>query len=48
MCGTALDVTDAELTAADSYEMLDGYSRVLVTLASGAEAWIDVHDNNPR
>lgn len=38
--GTALEVTDAELAAADGYEAPDAYRRVLVTLASGVSAWV--------
>ncbi|MCC2280805.1 gamma-glutamylcyclotransferase [Streptomyces sp. ET3-23] len=37
--GAALLVTDAELAAADDYEVAD-YRRTLVPLASGAEAWV--------
>ena len=44
--GTVLEVTDAELAAADCYEIVDGYSRMLVPLASGVEAWIYVHAEN--
>jgi hypothetical protein len=42
--GTALEVTDAELAAADSYEAPDAYRRILVTLGSGAQAWVYVFD----
>jgi hypothetical protein len=44
--GTVLEVTEAELTAADCYEIVDGYRRVLVPLASGVEAWIYVYDGD--
>ncbi|HEX5740850.1 MAG TPA: gamma-glutamylcyclotransferase family protein [Pilimelia sp.] len=39
--GTAFEVTDAELAAADRYEV-DDYRRVLLPLASGARAWVYV------
>lgn len=41
--GVALEVTDAELTAADAYEAPADYVRIAVTLASGARAWVYVH-----
>ena len=41
--GTVLEVSDAELAAADGYEAADAYRRKLVTLASGAEAWVYVY-----
>jgi hypothetical protein len=41
--GTALQVTDDELTRADDYESPADYVRVAVTLASGARAWVYVH-----
>jgi hypothetical protein len=34
-------ITDAELTAADAYEVAD-YKRVLVPLRSGNKAWVYV------
>jgi AIG2-like family. len=37
--GTVMEVTDAELAAADRYEEPAGYRRRVVTLGSGAEAW---------
>jgi len=37
--GTALEMTEAELLAADAYEPA-GYARVAVTLASGEAAWV--------
>ncbi len=40
--GTALEVTDAELAAADEYEKPDAYVRIEVTLASGLQAWMYV------
>ena len=41
--GTAFEVTDAELAAADEYERPASYERVAVTLASGKPAWVYVH-----
>ncbi|HXD73911.1 MAG TPA: GNAT family N-acetyltransferase [Vicinamibacterales bacterium] len=38
--GTAFEISDAELAAADRYEIADGYTRVEVSLASGRTAWI--------
>lgn len=38
--GTVFEVTDAELAAADAYEAPANYERVLVSLASGTEAWV--------
>ena len=38
--GTALEITDDELGAADEYERLAHYVRIAVTLASGREAWL--------
>jgi gamma-glutamylcyclotransferase (GGCT)/AIG2-like uncharacterized protein YtfP len=37
--GTVFEITDAELAAADGYEVAD-YNRVPVTLASGVRAWV--------
>ena len=39
--GMVFEITAAELTAADRYEVAE-YSRVLVTLKSGVEAWVYV------
>jgi hypothetical protein len=39
--GVALEVTDAELALADSYEPA-GYARTAGTLASGRHAWVYV------
>ncbi|GAA4183099.1 gamma-glutamylcyclotransferase [Streptosporangium oxazolinicum] len=39
--GTVFEITDAELAAADDYEVAD-YRRVLVRLASGVRAWVYV------
>jgi gamma-glutamylcyclotransferase (GGCT)/AIG2-like uncharacterized protein YtfP len=41
--GTAFEVSDAELAAADEYEELASYKRVAVELASGKLAWMYVH-----
>jgi len=40
LSGTVLEVTEAELAAADGYEAPDAYRRMLVTLASGLRAWV--------
>ena len=40
--GTAFQVTDAELAAADDYEKSAKYVRILVKLASGKQAWVYV------
>src|SRR5688500_15233910 len=40
--GTAFEVTDTELAAADGYERLAAYTRVAVRLASGKHAWVYV------
>jgi gamma-glutamylcyclotransferase (GGCT)/AIG2-like uncharacterized protein YtfP len=39
--GTVFEITDAELAAADEYEV-DDYARVAVRLRSGTEAWVYV------
>ena len=41
VAGKVFAVTDAELAAADEYEV-DDYKRVLVRLASGRDAWVYV------
>lgn len=41
--GTALEVTDAELAAADVYEQDAAYYRITVTLISGKQAWVYHH-----
>ena len=41
--GTAFDITDAELAAADRYEQAAAYTRIPVQLASGKQAWVYVH-----
>ena len=38
--GTAFEVSEEDLTAADDYEEDAEYRRVLVTLSSGDEAWV--------
>ena len=40
--GTAFEITDLELAAADEYERDAKYERVEVTLASGRQAWVYV------
>ena len=40
--GTLLEITDAELAAADEYEQQAHYGRIVVTLASGTQAWVYV------
>ena len=39
--GTVFAISEAELAAADEYEV-DDYRRVLVPLRSGAQAWVYV------
>lgn len=41
--GTVLEISDAELAAADRYEQLASYTRISALLASGKTAWIYVH-----
>jgi gamma-glutamylcyclotransferase (GGCT)/AIG2-like uncharacterized protein YtfP len=45
--GMVFDVTDAELDAADEYEQDADYRRIIVTLASGKEAWVYLNDQRP-
>jgi gamma-glutamylcyclotransferase (GGCT)/AIG2-like uncharacterized protein YtfP len=40
--GTAFEITDAELAAADEYEKTASYTRIVATLASGKQAWVYV------
>ena len=40
--GKVFEITDAELAAADEYEQLAAYKRVVATLASGKQAWVYV------
>ena len=44
--GMVFDVTDGELAAADGYERAAHYTRRKVTLASGRDAWVYVHDEH--
>ncbi len=46
--GTALEVTDAELTLADRHEASFAYQRIAVELASGHRAWVYVHTPDGR
>jgi hypothetical protein len=41
VAGTVFRITEAELAAADAYEVSD-YKRILVRLRSGQEAWVYV------
>ena len=41
--GTALEVSDDELTKADAFEAEFNYRRVEVTLSSGKSAWVYVY-----
>jgi gamma-glutamylcyclotransferase (GGCT)/AIG2-like uncharacterized protein YtfP len=41
VAGTVFEITDAELAAADAYEV-DAYKRVLAPLASGRSVWVYV------
>ena len=41
--GTVFEVTEAELAAADRYEEPADYRRIVVTLASGRQAWVYLH-----
>jgi hypothetical protein len=43
LAGTAFDVTDADLEAADGFERPAEYIRIETTLASGRRAWVYVH-----
>ena len=40
--GTVFEVTDAELAAADQYELPAAYERIAVVLASGRRTWVYV------
>ena len=40
--GTAFEITDAELAAADEFERPANYKRIAVTLRSGKRAWVYV------
>ena len=41
--GTVFETSDAELDAADRYELPAAYRRISTTLASGRQAWVYVH-----
>jgi gamma-glutamylcyclotransferase (GGCT)/AIG2-like uncharacterized protein YtfP len=43
VAGTALEITEQELAAADAYEAPSNYQRIQVTLRSGAQAWVYLH-----
>ena len=43
VAGMAFEITPQELAAADRYEAPAGYARILVTLRSGACAWVYVY-----
>ncbi|MEO7157299.1 MAG: gamma-glutamylcyclotransferase family protein [Vicinamibacterales bacterium] len=43
--GTVFEVTDEDLAKADTFEQEFNYTRVKVTLASGTEAWVYVHQD---
>src|SRR5215217_1367048 len=43
VAGTVFEVTDADLTAADGFELPFVYERVAARLASGKQAWVYVH-----
>lgn len=40
--GTAFELTEDELAAADAFEAEDSYRRIAVRLASGRDAWVFV------
>jgi gamma-glutamylcyclotransferase (GGCT)/AIG2-like uncharacterized protein YtfP len=40
--GTAFEVSEAELAAADEYERRDDYARIEAALASGGTTWVYV------
>lgn len=46
VAGMVFEVTEAELSAADDYEVSD-YRRVSVTLRSGRDAWVYVSGAEP-
>jgi Gamma-glutamyl cyclotransferase, AIG2-like len=41
--GTVFEITDAELSLADTFEAQYLYKRVALPLASGKDAWVYVH-----
>lgn len=46
--GIVYEVTESELAVADDYEIGGDYRRILVTLRSGAEAWVYLRPPSPR
>ena len=40
--GMVFEITDAELAAADEYERVAHYTRIVATLSSGQQAWVYV------
>lgn len=41
--GTAFEITEQELAAADIYEEVADYRRIYLTLKSGNQAWVYLH-----
>lgn len=48
VAGTVFEVSDAELAAADEYEMVFRYERTVGLLASGRQAWVFRHTTEAR
>lgn len=46
VAGTVFEISDAELTSADDFEAPFSYRRIVVTLASGRQAWAYVHERS--
>lgn len=46
--GMVFEITDAELAAADRYEQLASYERVVAKLASGRQTWVYVDSRSAR
>lgn len=44
--GMVFEITDAELVSVDAYEAPFSYRRVVVTLASGRQAWVYVYERS--
>ncbi len=44
--GMAFEITDAELSSVDAYEIEFLYQRFVTVLASGRQAWVYVHAAN--
>ena len=42
VAGTVFEITDAELAAADQYELSDAYKRITAMLATGEQTWVYV------